>query len=267
MAILTQGILGAFSGKCGPIIGYLRNGKPCIRSMPSHYHDRRSPEQLHNRSRFTPVMKMMSLVRPAITLGFKRFATDMTEMNCATRANYYTLVKGQPQHLHYDYSGLILSQGNVEPLSDLILTSHSNTLTLLWNSQSVPGGSQDQVSVLLLNANRMAMKFFHGIALRQDGTATLALPTHWQDEETYLYTMVQRADNWSPSACAGTIPNNQQPTPSNLSNPSNPSNPSSTPFPKASPHPAYHKTPLKVLFPSPLKGDKSAPPPPQNSPT
>ena len=240
MALIEQGILGPFSGHIGNIIGYIRNGQFCMRSMPSHYHDRRSRQQLENRSRFTLVMKLMSLVRPVITLGFHPFATDITEMNAATRANYYSLVKPNGNSLKYNYPGLILSRGPVEPLTTPIQTLTGNTLQLYWNTHSIPGAGQDNVSVVLFNASRMTMKFFHNIAQRQDGTATLAIPNTWSHEEIHIYLLVERNNNYSNSTYAGILPWPQQTT---LTNPSNPTD---------NPEFLSHQSAVKLLFPSPL---------------
>ena len=252
MALIEQGILGPFRGKCGPVIGYIRNGIFCLRSMPTHYHDRRSRRQLENRSRFSLVMKVMSIVRPVITLGFKRFATDITEMNAATRENYYSLVKPAGNGHQYNFPGLILSRGPVEPLSTLIRTLSGNTLQFLWNSQSFPGTGQDNVSVVLLNAKRMTMKFFHNVAQRQEGIATIAIPTSWNREEIYSYLLVERNGDWSNSFCAGTIPWNLQ------SNPSPQVNTHTEHSPTPAPNSIFissHQSAVKLRLPSPLIRD------------
>ena len=255
MAIIEQGIIGPFSGKCGNIIGYIRNGQFCMRSMPTHYHDRRSKRQLENRSRFTLVMKVMSLVRPVITLGFHRYASDITEMNAATRDNYYSLVKPNGNALKYNFPGLILSRGPVEPLSTPIQTQTNHTLQLLWDAHFIPGAGQDNVSVMLLNANRMTMKFFHNIAQRQDGTATLSIPTAWNHEEIYTYLLVERHGDWSNSTCPGTIPWPEDSTPQTPANPSptNPQNQQIIPNSNLDLYP--DQSAVKLLFPSPLIRD------------
>ena len=255
MALLEQGIIGPFRGKCGPVIGYIRNGQFCMRSMPTHYHDRRSKRQLENRSRFTLIMKVMSVVRPIITLGFHRFATDITEMNAATRDNYYSLVKPSAHGLHYNFPGLILSRGPIEPLSTPIHALTGNTLQFLWNGQSVPGAGNDKVSVVLFNANRMTMKFFRNIAQREEGNVSIAIPTSWNSEEIYSYLLVERNGDWSNSFCAGTIPWPEESAPETPANPSptNPQNQQIIPNSNLDVHP--DQSAVKLLLPSPLIRD------------
>ena len=207
MAIIEQGILGGFRGKCGNVIGYFRNGVACIRSMPVHYHDRRSEAQLRNRNRFSMVMKMMSVVRPAVSLGFKRFASAMTEMNVATRVNYYSLVKDGAAGLCYDYSGLVLCRGRVEELSGLMMSAVGNSLDFVWNGHDVLGGGDDEVSMVLLNCDRMEMKFCKGVAVRCDGGISITIPQNWNGDEIHCYAMVSRGEDWSESRYVGRISN------------------------------------------------------------
>lgn len=205
MAIIEQGILGGFRGKCGDVIGYFRNGVACVRSMPAHYHDRRSAAQLRNRNRFTLVMKLMSVVRPVISLGFKRFASAMTEMNVATRVNYYSVVKESAGGFCYDFSGLVLCRGNVEGLSGLMMNAGGSSLDLVWNGGDVLGGAGDVVSVVLLNGDRMEMRFLRGGALRGDGGVTVAVPMGWNGEGVHCYVLVSRGGDWSESCYVGVV--------------------------------------------------------------
>ena len=205
MAIIEQGILGGFRGKCGDVIGYFRNGVACVRAMPAHYRDRRSAAQLKNRNRFTMVMKLMSVVRPVISLGFKRFASAMTEMNVATRENYYSVVKEGVAGMEYDFSGLVLCRGRVEGLSNLMLGVSGNSLNLVWNGNDVLGGGEDEVSVVLLNEDRMELKFFREVALRRNGMVTVAVPQGWNGEGVHCYVMVERDGDWSESCYVGGV--------------------------------------------------------------
>ena len=205
MAIIEQGILGGFRGKCGDVIGYFRNGVACVRSMPSHYRDRRSAAQLRNRGRFTMVMRLMSAVRPVIALGFKRFASAMTEMNVATRVNYYSAVKESAGGFCYNFSGLVLCRGNVEGLSGLMVNAVGSSLDLVWDGNGVLGGAGDVVSVVLLNEDRMGLKFYRGVALRGDGGVTVAVPQGWNGEGVHCYVLVSRGGDWSESCYVGVV--------------------------------------------------------------
>ena len=205
MAIIEQGILGAFRGKCGNVIGYVRNGVACVRSVPAHYRDRKSAAQLKNRGRFTMVMKMMSVVRPAIALGFRRFASAMTEMNVATRVNYYSLVKENAAGFYYDFSGLVLCRGRVEGLSGLMMSVAGCRVDFVWNGGEVLGGAGDEVSVVVLNGDRMEMRFCKSVALRGDGAVSIAIPQEWSGEDVHCYVMVSRGADWSESCYVGGV--------------------------------------------------------------
>ena len=205
MAIIEQGVLGPFSGKVGGVIGYVRNGVFCVRSVPAHYRDRKSAAQLRNRNRMTMVMRGLSVVRRAVTLGFGRFATGMTELNVATRVNYYRLVQDGAAGMEYRWGDLVLSRGQVEGLSGLLYSVSGGCLRLNWNNLGLDarGAMDDEVTVVAVNGERMEMKMWRGVARRGDGGVEVTLPAGWSGEEVWCYTMVSRGTEWSESTCVG----------------------------------------------------------------
>ena len=207
MAIYNQGVLGPFSGKVGGVIGYMRNGVFCVRSVPAHYRDRRSAAQLRNRNRMAMVMKGLSVVRRAVTLGFGRFATGMTELNVATRVNYYRLVQDGAAGMEYRWGDLVLSRGPVEGISGALYSVSGGRLTLNWNNLGLDarGAMDDEVTVVAVNGERMEMKLWRGVARRGAGMAEVVLPGGWNGEEVWCYTMVSRGEEWSESTCVGMV--------------------------------------------------------------
>ena len=207
MAIIEQGILGPFRGKCGGVIGYVRNGVFCMRSVPAHYRDRKSAAQLRNRNRMTMVMRGLSVVRRAVALGFGRFATGMTELNVATRVNYYRLVQDGAAGMEYRWGDLVLSRGQVEGLSGLLYSVSGGCLRLNWNNLGLDarGAMDDGVTVVAVNSERMEMRMWRGVARRGEGVAEVTLPGGWSGEEVWCYTMVSRGTEWSESTCVGMV--------------------------------------------------------------
>ena len=207
MAIIEQGILGPFSGKVGGVIGYVRNGVFCVRTVPAHYRDRKSAAQLRNRGRFTMVMKGLSVVRRAVTLGFGRFASAMTELNVATRVNYYRLVRDGANGMEYAWGDLVLSRGPVEGLSGLLYGVAGGRMGLNWNCLGLGdrGGVDDGVTVVMVNSERMVMRMWRDVARRGDGGVMVTMPAGWSGEEVWCYVMVSRGGEWSESVCVGCV--------------------------------------------------------------
>ena len=96
--------------------------------------------------------------------------------------NYYSAVKAGAAGFGYDYSGLVLSQGPVEGLSGLMMNASGSSVDLVWDGNGVLGGAGDVVSVVLLNGDRMEMRFLKGVALRGDGGVSVAVPMGWNGE-------------------------------------------------------------------------------------
>lgn len=210
MAKIELGILGPFHGKVGNVIGYERNGVFCVRSMPTHYRDRRSAAQLKNRNRFAMVMKVMGEVKCATKLGFNRFASGMTEMNVATRVNYYSLVREGASGLVYSYDGLVLSRGRVEKVGGVTMGVAGRNVSLWWDANGLDamGGGDDEVTVVLMNGKRIEMKMWRGAARRSDGRVNVAMPSGWEGEDVYCYVMAERDGEWSESVYVGAVNGN-----------------------------------------------------------
>ena len=152
-------------------------------------------------------MKAMSMVRPAVTLGFGRFATGMTEMNVATRENYYRLVRDGASGMEYAWDGLVLSRGAVLGLEGVMSRLRGGRLLLNWSNLGLDarGAMEDEVTVVLVNGDRMEMRMSRGVALRGAGCAELRMPSGWSGEEVWCYVMVSHGQEWSESTCVGTV--------------------------------------------------------------
>ena len=58
-----------FEGTVGGVIGYISRGRHCYRSMPSHYNDAKSEEQLRNRSKMKELMRFLCPLKEVIREG------------------------------------------------------------------------------------------------------------------------------------------------------------------------------------------------------
>ena len=79
------------------------------------------------------------------------------------------------------------------------------SLDLVWDGGDVLGGAGDVVSVVLLNGDRMEMRFLRGVALRGDGGVSVAVPMGWNGEGVHCYVLVSRGRDWSESCYVGVV--------------------------------------------------------------
>ena len=115
------GFMAGFSGRLGNLIGYRWRGRMCVRTMPSHYRDARTPEQLQQRALFKAVVRFAAKARQVLKKGMNAVSLDaqMTESNYFMRVNKrcFALAAGTQNELQVDYENLLLADGPVAPVA------------------------------------------------------------------------------------------------------------------------------------------------------
>ena len=135
--------MAGFSGRLGNLIGYRWRGRMCVRTMPSHYRDARTPEQLQQRALFKAVVRFAAKARQVLKKGMNAVSLDaqMTESNYFMRVNKrcFALAAATPSprprndetdstslageetasqaELIIDYEDLLLADGPVAPVA------------------------------------------------------------------------------------------------------------------------------------------------------
>ena len=61
MAKQSEGYLGGFSGRLGPAVGYMWNGKWCLRSHQQFVHNPRTAAQVEHRELFKQQVQLVSV--------------------------------------------------------------------------------------------------------------------------------------------------------------------------------------------------------------
>ncbi len=125
MGKTSFGFFDGFSGQVGNVIGYRWRGRMCVRSMPSHYNDARTPEQLQQRALFKYVVGFAAKARRVLKLGLHVVSLDaqMTESNYFMRINkrcFSVVSAAQPDSqvdTQVDYENLIFADGPVAPVA------------------------------------------------------------------------------------------------------------------------------------------------------
>ena len=125
MGNIGRGFFDGFSGRLGNVVGYQWRGRMCVRSMPSHYSDARTPEQLRQRALFKAVVGFAARARQVLDTGLRQVSLDaqMTESNYFMRVNkrcFSMMASGDPSagqgELAIDYENLLLADGPVAPV-------------------------------------------------------------------------------------------------------------------------------------------------------
>ena len=213
MARQVAGYMGPFSGTLGTAIGYMWNGKWCMRSRPTAVHNPRTPEQVAHRELFKREVQLAADLRDAVVASMSDMARQMgmTSYNLFVSVNQgaFSLVErgrsgaNQPNEVaggvfEVDWRNLRLSMGDVAPVESARseLKEH-NVLEVRYDKGR--GYSHDLVR-LMVYAPGLRRSLMSKPAFRKDKKVAVALPDKFVGEELQMWLLVQSPDGqWSES--------------------------------------------------------------------
>ena len=210
MGKYKKGILGAFSGKVGTVVGATWNGIHYMRSLPTNRQDPKTEKQLAQRERFRLMTSFLRKFRPVVNIGFKHGAGNMAATNRAMSYNIKNAISGDYPDFEIQFENLVFSRGDLTGGHNVIAESNApGELTLTWTDNSGDGSAvaEDSVTVVLYSEERDTVFYrIHG-AVRQDGSLSLMLPESFQGDtvETYLFFAGQGEEVTSDSEYLGSI--------------------------------------------------------------
>ncbi len=199
MAKQTVGYMGPFSGTLGTAIGYIWNGKWCMRSRPTSVHNPRTPEQVAHREMFKREVQLAADLGDTIRHSMRDMAREMgmTSYNLFVSVNQaaFSLDDGV---FTVDYRRLRLSMGDVDPVENphMELTEH-NVLKVSYDKGH--GYSHDLVFAVVY-APGLKRSLTSKPAFRKDKKIAMALPDKFVGEKLQVWLLVQSPDGrWSES--------------------------------------------------------------------
>ena len=205
MARQSAGYLGGFSGRLGPAVGYLWNGKWCLRTHNPMVRNPRTEAQVEHRALFKQQVQLAARMRWAVTSTLTGLAREagMTSYNLFVHLNQpaFSAVEGR---LQIDYAALRLSVGDVAPveLREMVWTE-DNVLDVKFRS---PQGRPLDYVYLYVYVPERGKGCLSAPVYRSDKRIALALPTFFEGCEAHVYLMAMSRDGrWSDSLYAGLV--------------------------------------------------------------
>ena len=194
MAKQGNGYLGGYSGRLGPAVGYLWNGKWCLRSLPRQVRNPRSDKQMTSRALFSQEVQLASRFSRAVNLGLTAAARaeGMTAYNLFVRLNQqaFGLDEGT---LQVDYTQLTLSVGPVAPVGFESLSSEAGNVlrvTFVKNPLHLRSNHFDAVYLFVFcPENRQG--YLTLPVNRRDEEIGVVLPDFFAGREVQVYGFVQ----------------------------------------------------------------------------
>lgn len=172
MAKIKNGILGPIHGKLGNVVGATWKNIAYLRMLPNLPATKvpPTPAQLASREKFKFVQELLNPFYPYVTIGFRNYAKDKTEINAAFSRIYRNAVLGVYPNLSVDYEKMALSKGNLPPLYAVQLQLQApDQLKLTWmQNHNDDSAYDDQVMLVVYSRELKIADGFVGGVKRTD---------------------------------------------------------------------------------------------------
>ena len=196
MGIISQGILGGFSGKVGNVIGASWKGIHYIRIKPVTVANPRTEGQVNQRAKFSATLAFLQPSLAFVKVGYKFYANKRSAFNAAMSYVIQNAIIGSSPNFSVDPAAALLSRGKltgaVGTSADLVV----DQLTVDWLDNSVDGNARpdDKAMLLAYNANRQESVINLEAGTRATGSGTLEIPVAPSGDTLEVYLAFQAAD-------------------------------------------------------------------------
>lgn len=196
MGIINQGILGGFSGKVGPIVGFHWKSNYYIRSRAAKISNPRTPKQQEQRGKFATAFSFLKTIKPFIRIGYKDFTQDKSAFNAAMSYTLKRAVTGSGKDIMIDFNRVLVSMGTLMPAFEGTATRNGGKMSFNWHNNSGMGNAEntDIAMLLVYNKDKETAIYDTEAALRSDSNGEMTLPNDWQDDELVAYLSFCSAD-------------------------------------------------------------------------
>ena len=197
-----MGYLGPFSGRLGTAVGYMWNGKCCLRSYQRFVRNPRTEAQQAHRSLFKQQVQLAARMKMALNETLTDLAREagMTAYNLFVKGNQHAFYPVQCAEtvLGVDYSSLRLSMGDaLGVVPEGATLDGDNVLTV--NFARGTGRAFDRV-YLYVYVPDLGQGFLSTPVYRREKRITLALPDDYAGHELHAWLMVKgETGGWSES--------------------------------------------------------------------
>lgn len=176
MGILLQGINGHFSGKVGPVVGYMLGKKNVIRILPGRSKRPLTPKQIHQRKKFALMNEFLKQLQSMLNLTFANVAVNMTGSNKAFSYNVMNSIRGFYPDISIDYKMVLLGRGdlpNVETAKTIPVSDGKLEFTWTDNSGTGKAKTSDKAFAAVYNEELNDWEYELNLATRNQGSCVL----------------------------------------------------------------------------------------------
>ena len=194
-----QGINGNWSGKIGPTIGRMKNGRTISAIYQPIVANPKTDKQVKARKYFSliaEVFRSMGGWAAVMTKGLRRYGTAWSNL-LFINMDYSSTIGGTAPNYSVLYDNLELSRGNLLLPYSPNGVIESNTLTVSWtdNSDNIAAFATDIACLAVHNSVKGQWLYSLNAGNRSSRQATLTLPSAWSGDSVDCYISFRKFED------------------------------------------------------------------------
>lgn len=195
MAILSNGILGGFSGKVGNVVGGNWKGIDYIRVKTTPTNPK-SDKQVAQRTKFTTALSFLQPITAFLRTGYKLFTAKQTAFNAAMSQVLTNAIVVENDEISLDYSKIQVSAGTLTAALNGTFAYDNGEISISWDDNSGTGSaSASDISMYVIyNPTKTEAVYSTEGVIRSVKTEAITLPSEWAGDTVYVYLTFITAD-------------------------------------------------------------------------
>lgn len=179
MGTYNKGIIGAFSGKVGPVVGASWRGKDVLRSLPRKTGRVATETQALQRLKFSTVIAFLNPLYPLLSRYYGSNAGEKTRLNQAMSYHIKEAMVYNDPVFDFVFTKVQISKGDLLGVQAGAVTSTvANTVTFTWTDNSGQGQAlaTDQLIAAIYEPTTKTTIYSLAVAARSAGTGAIIVP-------------------------------------------------------------------------------------------
>ncbi|MHA4894760.1 DUF6266 family protein [Pedobacter sp. PWIIR3] len=189
MGKYKNGILGAFSGKIGAVIGASWRGIDYMRSLPRISNKPASVKQLTQRMKMSLLRGFLLGIEEIIEICFQNY-TQTSAMNGALSYNMSHSVTGTHPEMYIDFPNLVISKGDLHGTwSPNVASNEPKSIDFTWTNGPYNNlrAADDQVLLVLYCPDEEGFYVLTDGGVRESSAIRLEAPMGFWGKSVHCY--------------------------------------------------------------------------------
>lgn len=198
MGTYNKGILGAFSGKVGPVVGATWRGKDVLRSLPRKGKRALTETQVLQRLKFKTVTAFLMPLQPIIGKYYGSNNTDRTRRNQAMSYHMIEATNYVDPNFEILYNKVQISRGDLLGVQNPTATAATATsIDFAWTNNAGQGQAKatDKVILAVYEPTTKTTVYSLNAGDRSDGTANFILPAYLTGLTVQVWMTIASSDD------------------------------------------------------------------------